>query len=256
MGFDPGTTAALAVVDLRGSLVLLRTFRGGLKEAVSILRSYEPAVVASDKKELEAVRKLAAAFGAVAFFPEKDLSVAEKKRLAAPFPVANDHERDALAAALNAYRKHRRTADKVLRVESALLRNLLLERTPNIKAAISSGRTVQKERKKRSRELGNRVKVLEGRLLLAEDALRAERARVRELMGRKQRVVRHELPMDYRQERSARVRLERELMEAHSRISRIEGELEALKRAKPEEKENIRERILRMLKEYRERFRR
>lgn len=75
VGFDPGTVSALAAVDLDGSVLFTKEFRGGVKQAVSLLSKLDrPSILASDKASLAAVSKLAASFGSIAFFPKKDLT--------------------------------------------------------------------------------------------------------------------------------------------------------------------------------------
>jgi predicted RNase H-like nuclease (RuvC/YqgF family) len=53
------------------------------------------------------VEKIRRAFSAIAFTPKQDMSVEAKMELTAPFSYRNDHERDALSAALEAYRQYR-----------------------------------------------------------------------------------------------------------------------------------------------------
>jgi uncharacterized protein len=68
----------------------------------------KPLIIASDVEEMPfTVEKIRRAFSAIAFTPKQDTSVETKMELAAPFPYANDHERDALSAALDAYRQYR-----------------------------------------------------------------------------------------------------------------------------------------------------
>jgi predicted RNase H-like nuclease (RuvC/YqgF family) len=49
------------------------------------------------------VKKINAAFNARFFVPEEHLSVLEKKELVRGYELGNNHEKDALAAALKAY---------------------------------------------------------------------------------------------------------------------------------------------------------
>ena len=58
-------------------------------------------------------------------------------------------------------------------------------------------------------------------------------------------------------EREARLRLENHLKASHARVLKIEAELQSLKRAaksKPEKVKDIRERVLDMIADYKERF--
>ncbi len=110
VGIDPGTTTAVAAVDLDGNLLHLASSRqmnmGDVVE--SLYRIGKPLIVASDVQEMPySVEKVRRAFSAVSYTPRQDVSVETKIELTAPFPYANDHERDALSAALDAYRQYR-----------------------------------------------------------------------------------------------------------------------------------------------------
>ena len=271
VGFDPGTTCAIAVINLEGKLVFMESFKGGVPEAIEKVRSAgTPVLVASDKRQMEGVEKLAAAFSAVAFFPDHDLSVREKQEMTRGYPCRDSHERDALSAALYAYRKHRRVIQRIRKREGEIFKILLKKEEANISNAVRP--RVEKERRVRKRDvdLASRVKDLERRLDMLNDLVaikdeeirglkeeleKAENrnkkglARDRKIRDLEARVAR------LRREKEVRIRLEKELVEAHSRISRIEAELDALERAKPEQKEDIKAKILKMIKEYKERFR-
>lgn len=252
VGFDPGTTSALAAVDLNGSLQFTEEFRGGVTQAVKILgKRGRPSVVASDKSSLPAVTKLAAAFGAVSFFPKRDLTIEEKARLVRPYGLKSQHEKDALAAALAAHRKYKGLVRRVRGKEKEIFEMLLKGEVPNISRALAR-RSEKPRKRKKETDLKRRVDDLQRRLRVAETLLRdrgkpAEPAK----RGRTRRV----LSDSSKQEREARLRLEKELAGAHSRIAGIEAELGKLKESKPKEKEDIRRRIMNMIREYKERFR-
>ena len=68
----------------------------------------KPLVIASDVQEMPfSVEKIRRSFSAVAYTPKQDVSVESKVELTGPFSYANDHERDALSAALDAFRHYR-----------------------------------------------------------------------------------------------------------------------------------------------------
>jgi len=74
----------------------------------SLYRTGKPLIIASDVQPMPySVEKIRRAFSAVAYSPKQDTSVETKLELTAPFPYGNDHERDALSAALDAYRQYR-----------------------------------------------------------------------------------------------------------------------------------------------------
>jgi len=110
VGIDPGTTTAVAAVDLDGHLLHLASSRqlnmGDVVE--SLYRIGKPLIIASDVQEMPySVEKVRRAFSAVPYTPRQDMSVESKIELTASFPYTNDHERDALSAALDAYRQYR-----------------------------------------------------------------------------------------------------------------------------------------------------
>jgi predicted RNase H-like nuclease (RuvC/YqgF family) len=118
VGIDPGTTTAVAALDLDGNLLHLASSRqmnmGDVVE--SLYRVGKPLIIASDVPEMPySVEKIRRAFSAVAYTPKQDVSVETKIELTAAFPYGNDHERDALSAALDAYRQYRHKFQNLLK---------------------------------------------------------------------------------------------------------------------------------------------
>ncbi len=110
VGIDPGTTTAVAALDLDGNLLHLASSRQKTMSDVieSLYKVGKPLIIATDVQEMPySVEKIRRAFSAIAFVPKQDVSVDTKVEMTAPFPYANDHERDALSAALDAYRQYR-----------------------------------------------------------------------------------------------------------------------------------------------------
>jgi predicted RNase H-like nuclease (RuvC/YqgF family) len=110
VGIDPGTTTATAALDLDGNLLHLASSRQMTMSDVieSLYKVGKPLIIATDVQEMPySVEKIRRAFSAIAFVPKQDVSVETKMELSAPFEYANDHERDALSAALDAYRQYR-----------------------------------------------------------------------------------------------------------------------------------------------------
>ena len=118
VGIDPGTTVGIAALDLDGDLVHLSSSRAlGQAEIISaILAAGRPVLIATDKAEMPfAVEKVRRAFSAAAWTPGKDVLIKEKYELAEGYDFANDHERDALSAAVSAYRSYANKFDSVLK---------------------------------------------------------------------------------------------------------------------------------------------
>ncbi len=111
MGIDPGTTAAVCLLTFEGSVHLLKS-RKGLTRADIIRLVYEhgvPVIVATDTTPVpHFVKKLASTLSAELYVPNKPIPVAEKQELARTFSeltrISNAHERDALTAAVYAFR--------------------------------------------------------------------------------------------------------------------------------------------------------
>ncbi|MDN7026142.1 DUF460 domain-containing protein [Methanoculleus sp. FWC-SCC1] len=107
VGLDPGTTTGIAAVDLDGNLVHLTSSRQMTMSDIveELYRAGKPLIVASDVQQMPySVEKIRRAFNAIPYTPRQSLSVEAKYDLTAPFSYTNDHERDALSAALDAYR--------------------------------------------------------------------------------------------------------------------------------------------------------
>jgi predicted RNase H-like nuclease (RuvC/YqgF family) len=110
VGIDPGTTTAVAALDLDGNLLHLSSSRQMNMSGVieSLYKAGKPLIIASDVQEMPfSVEKIRRAFSAIAHSPKQDMSVDSKMELTASFAYSNDHERDALSAALDAYRQYR-----------------------------------------------------------------------------------------------------------------------------------------------------
>lgn len=116
VGIDPGTTVGIAVLSFEGDLLFLRSIRGiSHDEVVKLIAEYgKPAVVATDVFPTPAaVEKIRRSFNAVIGTPGGEIRAEEKIALARPFGYSNDHERDALAAALTTYKNYKNVFSRV-----------------------------------------------------------------------------------------------------------------------------------------------
>ncbi len=110
VGVDPGTTTAVAVLDLNGNVLGVKSKKGwNPSEVIEYITSLgKPVVIATDKSNPpEFVLKLRASFQAVLHTPRDDMSVERKRHLTSKFVFLNDHERDAIAAAMDAYNSYK-----------------------------------------------------------------------------------------------------------------------------------------------------
>ncbi|HID43898.1 MAG TPA: DUF460 domain-containing protein, partial [Archaeoglobaceae archaeon] len=105
-GIDPGTTTAVAILDLNGNLLGVRSkknWRTG--EVIEYILSFgQPVIISTDRSNPpEYVSKIRASFNAVLHTPREDLSIEKKKTLVSDYRFLNDHERDATACAIDAF---------------------------------------------------------------------------------------------------------------------------------------------------------
>lgn len=116
VGIDPGTTTGIAALDFRGNVVGLHSSKdAGIDRVVDHLVAIgKTSLIASDVAPIqEFTSKLAACLGAEVFVPGESLSVNEKILLVRDYETGDSHQRDALAAALNAYNRFKNKFQKI-----------------------------------------------------------------------------------------------------------------------------------------------
>ncbi len=141
VGIDPGTTTAVGIVDLDGRPLDTWHSRTADTAAVIewIIERGQPVLVAADVTPMpETVEKIRRSFDAAGWTPESDLPVDEKLHRTREAATANDHERDALAAALFAHDDH---AAAIERIVEKVPREL--DRDEVIGRVIAEGSTVE-----------------------------------------------------------------------------------------------------------------
>ena len=138
VGVDPGTTIGVAVLNLDGELKGLVSSRMmAVPEIVGYIREMgKPVVVATDVVPPPAtVEKIKRSFKATLFVPNERISVDEKVKLAKPYGYGNDHERDALAAAVKAYNAYKNKFAQIDRKAPAHM-------TDDVKAMAVGGKAI------------------------------------------------------------------------------------------------------------------
>lgn len=116
VGIDPGTSTAVGIVDLDGTVLDVWSSRTvDTSDVVEwIIDRGKPLIVAADVAEMpDTVDQIRRSFDAAAWTPEDDLPVDEKLHRCRDRSLSDDHQRDALAAALFAYDDH---ADQLARI--------------------------------------------------------------------------------------------------------------------------------------------
>lgn len=116
VGLDPGITVGLAILDLKGNILSLTSRRDMQRsDVIKEIDEYgRPIIIACDVKPApDSVEKIASTFGSKLFSPEDDLSVNEKVELTKGIKLKDDHQQDALASAIKAYRSYRKVIEKI-----------------------------------------------------------------------------------------------------------------------------------------------
>ena len=234
VGIDPGTTTAVAVLDLSGNLLGISSRKEwSHSDVIDYVLSFgKPVVVATDKSNPpEFVSKLKASFNAVLYTPKEDMSVEKKKNLASKYRTANDHERDALAAAIEAFNSYK---SKFLNIEKRIPAGVDVDA---IKAGIIKGLTLRELLVKKKEEKPKEKKAVEKK----EDVDR--QAIIKELQE-ENKVLRAEIERLKEEVERLRGRIVSISREEHERIRKdnyirsLEAEIAEL-RAKLKEKDAI-----------------
>jgi Uncharacterized conserved protein len=213
IGIDPGTTTAIAAIDLEGNLVRTKSSRQtSMAETIeAIYRLGKPLIIASDVQQMPyTVEKIRRAFQAIGYTPNQDPTVEEKLELTAGYTYANVHERDALAAALGALRQYHNKLQNVMkRVPSGY--NL-----DEVRAGIIRGQSLEKilgvkepSRPEEPREIP----------APASEGKRDERVTLLEGQVKRLREYIHELQADQKE-------MEREILRLRKRLHRERSDLD------------------------------
>ncbi|MEM4245736.1 MAG: DUF460 domain-containing protein [Candidatus Bathyarchaeia archaeon] len=152
VGVDPGFTSGLAILDLNGVPLQIRSLKGAGRALLieEITRHGEPILITCDVSQApDLVRKISSAFNSAIFTPEKSLSVKEKRELLEEFSQAHgielrqldSHSQDALAAAYKALKRFRNKFEKL---EEAVRHLTTPGALYSLKAMIVKGYTISK----------------------------------------------------------------------------------------------------------------
>ncbi|MHA1279866.1 MAG: DUF460 domain-containing protein, partial [Candidatus Helarchaeota archaeon] len=122
VGIDPGTTTGIAILDLTGNILALRSGKEiSRRDLIKYIANYGSAVlIATDVVELPRyVEKIANTFNAIIYRPRKLMKVSEKQELVSEYlrpskkRAADAHIRDALACAIKAYYSYLHIFEKI-----------------------------------------------------------------------------------------------------------------------------------------------
>ncbi len=116
VGIDPGITTAYALLDGKGNLLKMRSSKElSLNRLLAeVTAEGKVLVIGTDVKHIPGlIEKFSARVGAKIIVPEEDMKVGFKDRITKPYNPHDDHQRDALAAALHAFKEMNPTLQKV-----------------------------------------------------------------------------------------------------------------------------------------------
>ncbi|TYT63240.1 DUF460 domain-containing protein [Natrialba swarupiae] len=245
VGIDPGTTTAVAIVGLEGEVLDVWSSRTTDTAAVIewIVERGRPIVVAADVTPMpETVEKFRRSFDAAGWTPETDLPIDEKQHRTREHPYDDDHQRDAMAAALYAFDDHEDQFERIARklppgidrdevtarvvageesVE-AVLTDLEEDDETDEESTEHEPRELTEE-EKRIKDLERQVDRLQSHVGTLEDRLEERDDRIEDLEA--------ELTVSKREERK-KVRKDRE-------VSRLERKANRLERERDEAREEI-----------------
>lgn len=256
VGIDPGTTTAVAVIDTTGAVLDVYSTRTDDTAAVIewIVSRGRPFLVAADVTPMPGtVEKIRRSFDAAGWVPETDLLVDRKQHRTREVAYQNDHERDAIAAALFAYDEHEAQFDRIRdRVPPQFDRDeviaTVLAEGASVEAVLDEMRDEEppsedpeptappepSPEQRRISELESRVKRLEAHIDDLEGTIETKDGRIAELeteLSERRREERR----DVRERREvtrlerARDRVRRDRDEWRERAEELETKLERLK---------------------------
>jgi predicted RNase H-like nuclease (RuvC/YqgF family) len=256
VGIDPGTTTAVAIVGLDGAVLETLSTRTADTAAVIewIIERGRPILVAADVTPMpETVEKLRRSFDAAGWVPETDLPVDTKQHRTREEAYDNDHERDAMAAALHAFDDREDQFARIARkipagfdrgevtkrvvadeesVE-AVVRDLTEDPDEEAEESTHEPRELTEEEKEIKR-LEARVERLEGHVEELRGTVQRKDERIAEFEDELSEARREERKQARERREVARLerendRLERELAEEREAVEELEGKLERLK---------------------------
>ena len=256
VGVDPGTTTGLGLVGLDGRVLDVWSSRtADTAEVVEwIIEHGRPVVVAADVTPIpKTVEKIRRSFNAARWIPDADLPVDEKLHRTRDASYDNDHERDALSAALFAHDDHADQIERVIRkvpreldhetVVARVLRDDLSaeavieemsEEETDGESAEATPSPEPSEEQRRIRDLETQVERLQGYVSDLEADLEAKEAEIEEYEAKLSEARREERREVKTRREVSHLRwkndsLEAEIEEERRRTDELETKLERLK---------------------------
>ena len=240
VGIDPGTTTAVAICDLDGEVLdVLSTRTADTAEVIEwIIGRGRPVVIAADVTPMPStVEKIRRSLAAAEWTPDTDLPIDEKQHRTREEGYDNDHERDAMAAALFAFDAYEDRFERITRkVSPRLDRGEVISRVvageESVEAVLrdltETGEEESEEKGPEPRELSpqeKEIKRLETRVERLEDYVSDLEGTVSE---RDERIEELEAELDdARREERREARERREVARLQRQSRRLERERDA-----------------------------
>ncbi|HEX59606.1 MAG TPA: DUF460 domain-containing protein [Methanomicrobia archaeon] len=261
VGIDPGTTIGVAVLDLDGNLLWLHSSKNYLLSDIILKISSlgKPLIVASDVTPApETVKRIKSTFSSLLYEVDEPLSVEEKIMLTKGFNCANDHERDALVACLQAFKKFKNKFAKIERkaptgvdvdeVKALVVRGTsirsAIEKISSKAESTTDEKTEEKQADKPEMRKDEKIRSLKEELREKEEQIKRLREFISELKDKlkekDEKISRLEERLRLmRFELDERVRKDERIRILESMITALRAELERERREKEELKEML-----------------
>ncbi|MDW8036256.1 MAG: DUF460 domain-containing protein [Candidatus Korarchaeum sp.] len=250
VGIDPGMSIGLAIIDLNGELLSLKTMRRASRSEIieEILNHGYPIIIATDvNPPPKSVIRIASMFDAKLLVSKYDMRAEEKKRIVSEYEerrgirVESSHERDSLAAALKVYYKAKNliARARAKAEEAGLSRNAdlivskVLKGTP-ISLAIDEVSSKLEEANRESKYLELRKELTRAdnyvrKMILRMEELKEEIRRYKETLRKKdEEIAELRRRLEYLEDiRNLEIEIDRRISLRDSRIRELEKELES-----------------------------
>ncbi len=223
LGIDPGITCGLAVLDLDGNLLLLRSEKELTRKKIieEISNFGVPVYIGSDVyPPPEFVKKLANSVNAKIFSPAHTMSVDEKREVTRKFldgkslKPRDSHQRDALASAIKVYQYLK---NKFEQVEAHVKEMNVDVPLDQVKASVAKGASISEAI----------ASFLEEELEEAEEVKAVSEERPEETIEKLRKNL-EQLRCKFRRCREKNQRLEQQILQSQEIINSLKEEIKAL----------------------------
>ncbi len=148
VGIDPGLSTGIAILDIRGTPIHVTSRRSIDRiDLIKEIKKYgTPVIIATDvTPPPEAIKKIASSFSASLYVPRENIKIEDKKSIMLQIQerygvkVPDSHARDALAAAVMAFRS---LQNKLLQVEKYVEKTGMQLSIENLKKMVIKGKSI------------------------------------------------------------------------------------------------------------------